>query len=101
VIEQAVASVGSLDQKRIGDYIKTHSFETIVGKIEYAPNGEWKNPRMLRHRPGEIWVTGVDLRIDHCVMDRIFGPPQAGVLANSDSGMRKLESRRPSQPVRV
>jgi hypothetical protein len=28
VIEQAVASVGSLDQKRIGDYIKTHSFET-------------------------------------------------------------------------
>jgi len=47
VIEQAVASVGSLDQKKIGDYIKTHSFETIVGKIEYAPNGEWKSPRIF------------------------------------------------------
>jgi branched-chain amino acid transport system substrate-binding protein len=47
VIEQAVAAVGSLDQKKLGDYIKTHSFDTIVGKIEYAPNGEWKNPRVL------------------------------------------------------
>ena len=47
VIEQAVASVGSLDQKKLGNYIKTHSFETIVGKIEYAPNGEWKNPRIF------------------------------------------------------
>jgi hypothetical protein len=25
--------------------------------------------------------------------------PQAGVLANFDSGMRRFESRRPSQPV--
>ena len=42
VIEQAVTSVGRLDQN-----IKTHSFDTIVGKIEDAPNGEWKNPRVL------------------------------------------------------
>ena len=27
--------------------------------------------------------------------------PQAGVLANFDSGMRRFESRRPSQPVRL
>jgi branched-chain amino acid transport system substrate-binding protein len=47
VIEQAVTSVGSLDQKKLGDYIKMHSFDTIVGRIEYAPNGEWKNPRVL------------------------------------------------------
>ena len=47
VIEQAVAAVGSLDQKKLGDHIKAHSFDTIVGKIEYAPNGEWKNPRVL------------------------------------------------------
>src|SRR5262249_41573968 len=47
VLEQAVAAVGSLDQRKLGDYLKTHSFDTIVGKIEYASNGEWKNPRVL------------------------------------------------------
>ena len=36
-----------LGQKELGEYIKTHSFDTIVGKIEYALNGEWKNLRVL------------------------------------------------------
>ena len=43
----ALKAVGSLDQKKLGDYIKTHGFDTIVGRVEYAPNGEWKNPRVL------------------------------------------------------
>ena len=47
VIAQAVAAVGSLDQHKLGDYIKTHSFDTIVGKVAYASNGEWKDPRVL------------------------------------------------------
>jgi branched-chain amino acid transport system substrate-binding protein len=47
VIAQAVAAVGSLDQHKLGEYIKTHSFDTIVGKVAYASNGEWKDPRVL------------------------------------------------------
>jgi branched-chain amino acid transport system substrate-binding protein len=47
VVAQAVAAVGGLDQKKLGDHLKTHKFQTIVGDIEYAPNGEWKNPRVL------------------------------------------------------
>ena len=47
VMEQAVTAVGNLDQRKLGDYIKSHAFDTIVGKVEYAPNGEWKNPRVL------------------------------------------------------
>jgi branched-chain amino acid transport system substrate-binding protein len=46
-VEQAVTAVGNLDQRKLGDYIKTHAFDTIVGKVEYASNGEWKNPRVL------------------------------------------------------
>ena len=42
-----MTAVGSLDQRKLGDYIKSHAFDTIVGKVEYAPNGEWKNPRVL------------------------------------------------------
>ena len=33
--------------RRSSDYLKTHKFQTIVGDVEYAPNGEWKNPRVL------------------------------------------------------
>jgi branched-chain amino acid transport system substrate-binding protein len=47
VLAQAVQAVGSLEQKKLGDYLKTHKFATIVGDVEYASNGEWKNPRVL------------------------------------------------------
>jgi branched-chain amino acid transport system substrate-binding protein len=60
VLEQAVTAVGSLDQKKLGDYIKTHSFDTIVGKVEYAPNGEWKNPRVLWVQYQNVKGNGLD-----------------------------------------
>jgi branched-chain amino acid transport system substrate-binding protein len=60
VIEQAVTAVGSLDQKKLGEYIKTHSFDTIVGKVEYAPNGEWKNPRVLWVQYQNVKGSGLD-----------------------------------------
>jgi branched-chain amino acid transport system substrate-binding protein len=47
VLAQAVTAVGSVDQKKLGDYIKANSFKTIVGDVSYADNGEWKNPRVL------------------------------------------------------
>jgi branched-chain amino acid transport system substrate-binding protein len=47
VLGQAVEAVGAIDQKKLGDYIKSHSFKSIVGDVSYAPNGEWKNPRVL------------------------------------------------------
>ena len=60
VVEQAVAAVGSLDQRKLGDYLKTHSFDTVVGKIEYAPNGEWKNPRVLWVQYQNVKGSGLD-----------------------------------------
>jgi hypothetical protein len=58
VLEQAVAAVGSLDQRKLGDYLKTHSFDT--GKIEYASNGEWKNPRVLWVQYQNVKGSGLD-----------------------------------------
>src|SRR5215831_679543 len=60
LIEQAVTAVGSLDQKKLGEYIKTHSFDTIVGKVEYASNGEWKNPRVLWVQYQNVKGSGLD-----------------------------------------
>jgi branched-chain amino acid transport system substrate-binding protein len=47
VLAQAVTAVGSVDQKKLGDYIKGHDFKTMVGDVRYSDNGEWANPRVL------------------------------------------------------
>jgi len=48
VYEQAIAAVGSLDQDKIGQYIHSATFKTIVGDIAFAPNGEWAKSGMLQ-----------------------------------------------------
>jgi branched-chain amino acid transport system substrate-binding protein len=49
VLGDAVTAVGTVaDQQKLGDYLKTGSFKTIVGEIRYAPNGEWAVPRVLQ-----------------------------------------------------
>ena len=47
ILQEAITKVGSLDQAKIADYIHKNSFDTIVGKISFAPNGEWSKPRIL------------------------------------------------------
>jgi branched-chain amino acid transport system substrate-binding protein len=47
VLGQAVEAVGSLDQKKLGDHLRSQRFSTIVGEVKFAPNGEWARPRVL------------------------------------------------------
>ncbi len=47
VLGQAIAATKSTDQKTVGEYIRTHEFETIVGKVKFGPNGEWEKSRIL------------------------------------------------------
>jgi branched-chain amino acid transport system substrate-binding protein len=47
VLGQAIEASQSMDQKTVGEYIRTHGFETIVGKVKFGPNGEWEQSRML------------------------------------------------------
>ena len=42
LIEQAVASVKSLDQKAIAAYLRSNTHKTIVGPIKFAADGEWE-----------------------------------------------------------
>ena len=41
VLEQAIGKVGNLDQGKIADYIHKNEFDTFVGKVRFAQNGEW------------------------------------------------------------
>jgi len=47
VLEQAIKATGGLDQAKLADYMHTYEFDTFVGKVRFAKNGEWSIPRML------------------------------------------------------
>jgi branched-chain amino acid transport system substrate-binding protein len=47
ILGQAIEATKSTDQKTVGEYIRTHTFETIVGPVKFGPNGEWATSRML------------------------------------------------------
>ena len=48
VIAQAVEGAKSLDDDKLADWLRKNKIATIVGDIEYGPNGEWKEPRVLQ-----------------------------------------------------
>jgi branched-chain amino acid transport system substrate-binding protein len=47
VLQAAVEGVGSLDQQKLADYIRSHTFHTVAGDITFGPNGEWTEARVL------------------------------------------------------
>lgn len=47
VLEQAIKATGGLDQAKLADYMHKNEFDTYVGKVRFAKNGEWSVPRML------------------------------------------------------
>jgi branched-chain amino acid transport system substrate-binding protein len=48
MLEQAVNGTKSLDQKKLAEYLHTHTMNTIVGPIKYQPDGEWAEPRVVQ-----------------------------------------------------
>src|SRR6201987_4462533 len=47
VLAQALETTKSLDQAKLAEYIHHHTFYTVVGEINYAPDGAWAAPRTL------------------------------------------------------
>ncbi len=47
LLEQAVGATGSLDHAKIGAYMREATFDTVVGKVKFAKNGEWARSRTL------------------------------------------------------
>ncbi|MGH6990728.1 MAG: amino acid ABC transporter substrate-binding protein [Stellaceae bacterium] len=47
VLGDAVKGAGSLNQDKLAKYIHSHTFHTIVGKVTFAPDGEWTKTRAL------------------------------------------------------
>jgi branched-chain amino acid transport system substrate-binding protein len=60
VVGEAVEGSKSLDQDKIADYIRTHTFKTVVGDVAFGEKGEWKKSRVLTIQFQNIVGTTVD-----------------------------------------
>jgi branched-chain amino acid transport system substrate-binding protein len=48
VLQQAVAGTKTLDDAKLGDYIRAHPFTTVVGEVRFGADGEWAHSRILQ-----------------------------------------------------
>ncbi len=47
VLEQAIKATGGLDQAKLAEHIHKSEFDTFVGKVRFASNGEWASSRVM------------------------------------------------------
>jgi branched-chain amino acid transport system substrate-binding protein len=47
VLQQAVEGTKSLDQEKLADYMRSHTFKTVVGDVKFGPSGEWAEARVM------------------------------------------------------
>lgn len=47
VLEQAITATKGLDQEKLAAYIHKAEFDTFVGKVRFAQNGEWAQSRVI------------------------------------------------------
>ena len=47
VLQAAVEGAGSMDQQKLADYLRSHTFKTVAGDITFGPNGEWTEARVM------------------------------------------------------
>jgi branched-chain amino acid transport system substrate-binding protein len=48
VLQQAVAATESLDDAKLGDYIRANTFKTVIGDVRFGANGELAQARNLQ-----------------------------------------------------
>ena len=48
VLQQAVEATKSLDDTKLGDYIRATTFKTVLGDVKFGAKGEWAQSRVLQ-----------------------------------------------------
>ena len=48
VLGQAVEATKSLDDSKLGEYVRGTTFKTVLGDIKFGPKGEWAEARVLQ-----------------------------------------------------
>ncbi|MEJ0069983.1 MAG: amino acid ABC transporter substrate-binding protein [Pseudomonadota bacterium] len=48
ILAQAINATGSLDNKKLADYLHGATFDTVVGEVKFAANGEWARSHVIQ-----------------------------------------------------
>jgi len=48
ILADAVTATKGLDQQKLADYIRSHTFHTVFGDVKFGKDGEWAESRMLQ-----------------------------------------------------
>jgi branched-chain amino acid transport system substrate-binding protein len=48
VLQQAIVATESLDDAKLGDYIRTNTFKTVIGDVRFGADGELTQSRLLQ-----------------------------------------------------
>jgi len=60
VLQQAIEGTGGLDQDKLAEYLKSHTFKTVAGDIKFGPNGEWAEARTMEVQFQGVQGNGID-----------------------------------------
>lgn len=47
LIAQAIEGSQSIDDSKLSDYFRSHTFKTIIGDVTFGKDGEWAAPRVV------------------------------------------------------
>lgn len=47
ILEASVKAVGSLDDEKLANHMRSAKFDTVAGEIKFGAKGEWAEPRIL------------------------------------------------------
>jgi branched-chain amino acid transport system substrate-binding protein len=61
VVEQAILGTGSLDDEKMAQFTRDHTFKTILGDVKFGTGGGWSEPRVLEVQYQNI--KGNDLQV--------------------------------------
>jgi branched-chain amino acid transport system substrate-binding protein len=60
VLEAGVKGTNSLDDAKIAEWLHSNPVDTVVGKVEFGPEGEWTTSRMLQFQFQNIKEASLD-----------------------------------------
>jgi branched-chain amino acid transport system substrate-binding protein len=60
ILGQAVEATKSLDGDKLGDYIRSTTFKTVIGDVKFGADGEWAVPRVFMAQFQHVSGNGVD-----------------------------------------
>src|SRR5260370_19635775 len=93
VLQQAVVATTSLDDAKLGDYIRANTFTTVLGDVRFGSNGELAQSRILQ-------VQFRNVKSNHLVQFKDMSTPVVAAPDDYESGklIYPYDNALPSNP---